>query len=281
MKQPLLNVALKAARRAGSVILRSFGRVDAAQISEKQRHDYVSEIDKLAEREIIRELKKAYPDHGFLAEESGKSGPQTQRWIIDPLDGTTNYLRGIPHFAISLAFESDQAIQHALVYDPIRDEVFHASKGHGAYLNDRRIRIGAKTSLKGALLGYALPFRQRRHVPAYQKMLDAMFDEAQDLRRMGAASLDLAYVASGRLDGFFEIGLGPWDVAAGALLVREAGGVIADFSGESNFLENGNVVAANIKLIPSMLKIIDTHATIALKRKTRGAPPVEVPTANG
>lgn len=270
-------MALKAARRAGSVILRSFGRVDAAQINEKQRHDFVSEVDKMAEREIIRELKKAHPEHGFLAEESGEAGDQRHRWIIDPLDGTTNYLRGIPHFAISLGFESDGVLQHGLIYDPIRDEVFHASRGHGAYLNDRRIRVGSKTSLKGALLGYALPFRQRRHVPAYQKMLDAMFEDAADVRRMGAASLDLAYVASGRLDGFFEIGLGPWDMAAGALLVREAGGVAVDFSGEENYLESGNVVAANIKILPAMLKAINEHATIALKRKTRGAPPISAP----
>ncbi len=270
-------MALKAARRAGSVILRSFGRVDAAQISEKQRHDYVSEVDKLAEREIIRELKKAYPDFGFLAEESGASGDQKKRWIIDPLDGTSNYLRGIPHFAISIAVEADDVLQHGLIYDPIRDEVFHASKGSGAFLNDRRIRVGQCASLKGALLGYALPFRQRKHLPAYQKMLDAMFEEAQDVRRMGAASLDLAYVASGRLDGFFEIGLGPWDMAAGALLVREAGGVVTDFAGSQGFLESGNVVCANLKLLPAMLKAIDTHATIALKRKTRGAPAISTP----
>lgn len=261
-------MALKAARRAGSVILRSFGRVDAAQISEKQRHDYVSEIDKQAEREIIRELRKAHPEHGFLAEESGASGDQKVRWIIDPLDGTTNYLRGIPHFAISMGFEADGVLQHGLIYDPIRDEVFHASRGGGAFLNDRRIRIGQKSSLKDALLGYALPFRQRRHLAAYQKMLDAMFDEAQDVRRMGAASLDLAYVACGRLDGFFEIGLGPWDMAAGALLVREAGGVVMDFSGEEHFLESGNIVAANIKIMPAMMKAIDSNATIALKRKS-------------
>lgn len=239
--------------------MRSFGRVDPDSISEKQRNDYVSDVDRTAEAEIIREIRKLYPDHAFLCEEGGASGQSRTRWIVDPLDGTTNYLRGIPHFAVSLGCEIDGQIQHAVVYDPARDELYTASRGTGAYLNQRRLRVSARASLDNALIGYALPFRKRQLAERFGLMFDAVYSRAGDVRRMGSAALDLAYVAAGRLDGYYELGLGPWDIAAGSLLVREAGGAVTDFAGGESYMDSGNVVAGPLKVLDGLLQAIAPH----------------------
>ncbi|MFT3789775.1 MAG: inositol monophosphatase family protein [Rudaea sp.] len=261
MPRPAVNVAVKAARAAGNVILRHLNRVEGLAVEEKSRHDYVSEVDKLAEAEIIKELRRAYPDHGFLGEESGATGKGKDKvWIIDPLDGTHNYLRGFPHFCVSIGFRDHGDLVYGVVYDPLRDEMFTASKGDGAFLNDRRIRVTKRESLAGALLCTGFPYRQRRHLDAQLEMTRALLAEAEDIRRTGSAALDLAYVAAGRLDGFFEIGLNPWDMAAGVLLVREAGGQCSDFAGKGGMPENGNLIAGNHFVAAAMAKVISAHS---------------------
>ena len=260
MPRPAVNVAVKAARAAGNIILRHLNRVEGLNVEEKSRHDYVSEVDKLAEAEVIKELRRSYPDHGFLAEESGQKGRTEKVWIIDPLDGTHNYLRGFPHFCVSIAFRDHGDLVYGVVYDPLRDEMFTASKGDGAFLNDRRIRVTKRESLAGALLGTGFPYRQRRHLGAQLDMMRALLGEAEDIRRTGSAALDLAYVAAGRLDGYFETGLYPWDMAAGILLVREAGGQCSDFAGKAGMPENGNLIAGNHFVAAAMAKVISAHS---------------------
>jgi len=260
MPRPAVNVAVKAARAAGNIILRNLNRVEGLNIEEKSRHDYVSEVDKLAEAEIIKELRRAYPDHGFLAEESGQKGRTEKVWIIDPLDGTHNYLRGFPHFCVSIGFRDHGDLVYGVVYDPLRDEMFTASKGDGAFLNDRRMRVTKRESLAGALLATGFPYRQRRHLGAQLDMTRALLGEAEDIRRTGSAALDLAYVAAGRLDGYFETGLNPWDMAAGVLLVREAGGQCSDFAGKAGMPENGNLIAGNHFVAAAMAKVISAHS---------------------
>ena len=256
---PYLNTAVKAARAAGSLILRHTDRLDALTVENKQRNDYVSEVDRQAEESIIRTLRKAYPDHAILAEESGHRGDGEYEWIIDPLDGTTNYLRGIPHYAVSIALRYRDRIEHGVVYDPAKDEMFSASRGGGATLNNRRIRVSTRSSLEGALLGTGIPFREDQDIDGYMGSLRAFIGPIAGIRRAGAAALDLAYVAAGRLDGYWEAGLHPWDIAAGALLVREAGGLISDFEGLDSFLDSGNVVAATPKLLRPMLSTVHPH----------------------
>ncbi len=224
MTRPAVNVAVRAARSAGNVILRYMNRIDGLNVVEKQRMDFASEVDKLAEAEIVKELRRAYPTHAFLAEESGAMGKGPLVWVIDPLDGTHNYLRGIPHFSVSIALLDKGEPVYAVVFDPLRDELFTASKGDGAYLNDRRIRVSKRENLTGAMIATGFPYRQRAHLDSQLAMTRALLTQAEDIRRSGSAALDLAYTAAGRYDGFFEIGLKPWDMAAGALLVREAGG---------------------------------------------------------
>ncbi len=260
MPRPAVNVAVKAARAAGNIILRHLNRVEGLTVEEKSRHDYVSEVDKLAEAEIIKELRRAYPDHGFLGEESGQKGKTDKVWIIDPLDGTHNYLRGFPHFCVSIGFRDHGDLVYGVVYDPLRDEMFTASKGDGAFLNDRRIRVTRRDGLAGALLGTGFPYRQRRHLGAQLDMTRALLGEAEDIRRTGSAALDLAYVAAGRLDGYFETGLYPWDMAAGILLVREAGGQCSDFAGKAGMPENGNLIAGNHFVAAAMAKVISAHS---------------------
>jgi myo-inositol-1(or 4)-monophosphatase len=260
MPRPAVNVAVKAARAAGNIILRHLNRVEGLNVEEKARHDYVSEVDKLAEAEIIKELRRAYPGHGFLAEESGQKGKTDKVWIIDPLDGTHNYLRGFPHFSVSIGFRDHGDLVYGVVYDPLRDEMFTASKGDGAFLNDRRIRVTRREGLAGAMLGTGFPYRQRRHLDAQLDMTRALLVEAEDIRRTGSAALDLAYVAAGRLDGYFEIGLNPWDMAAGILLVREAGGHCSDFAGKGGMPEKGNLIAGNHFVAAAMAKIISAHS---------------------
>ena len=218
MAKPAVNIAIAAARRAGTVIQRSIHRADAIAVTEKSQYDFVTEADKLAEIEIIKEIRKSYPDHAIWGEESGRLGNSRYVWVIDPIDGTSNFMRGFPHCSVSIALMEDGVIQHGVIYDPVRDEIFHASKGSGAYLNDRRIRVSPRQGMPGALIATGFPFRQRARFATQMRMVKALLEDAEDLRRTGSAALDLAYVACGRLDGYFEYGLMPWDMAAGALL---------------------------------------------------------------
>jgi myo-inositol-1(or 4)-monophosphatase len=264
MARPHVTIAARAARSAGNVILRYMNRIDGLNVVEKQQWDFVSEVDKLAEAEIIKELRRAYPDHAILAEESGQTGKGPLTWVIDPLDGTHNYLRGIPHFCVSIALLDKGVPMHAVVFDPLRDELYTASKGDGAYLNDRRMRVGKRENLSGAMIATGFPFRQREHLTAQLDMTRAMLGQAEDIRRSGSAALDLAYVAAGRYDGYFEIGLKPWDMAAGVLLVHEAGGRYCDFAGRDGIPESGNIVAGNLHVAKAMVDAIGQQATLAL-----------------
>jgi myo-inositol-1(or 4)-monophosphatase len=252
----MLNIAVSAARNAGNLIARAFERLDTVRISRKGHNDFVTEVDHAAEREIIRVINKAYPDHGFLAEESGISPGNEYQWIIDPLDGTTNFIHGVPHFATSIALLHNHKLEQAVVYDPIRQELFTATRGQGAQFNGRRIRVSTVTSLSEALLGTGFPFRDDQAAEQYLPIFAKFLTQTTGQRRAGAATLDLAYVAAGRLDGFWEFGLKPWDMAAGSLLIREAGGLVGDFDGSENHMQSGNILAANPKLFKAMLKII-------------------------
>jgi len=253
---PVLNIAVEAAHTAANIMRRQLMRVDAIPFERKARHDYVSEVDKACEEEIVREIKRYYPDHAFLCEESGVSGESESVWVIDPLDGTTNYMHGIPHFAVSIAQQVRGRTEHAVVYDPMRDELFTASRGGGAFLNQKRIRVSARGSLENAVLATAFPFRKREMMQAYARVFQSVFSKVEDFSRACTASLDLTWVAAGRLDGFFEIGLSPWDVAAGALIVREAGGVVLDFDGNDAVEEAGTIIAAPYKLMTPLRQLI-------------------------
>lgn len=261
MAKPAVNIAIQAARRAGTVIQRSIHRADAIAVTDKGQYDFVTEADKLAEQEIIKEIRKAYPDHAIWGEESGKIGKSRYVWVIDPIDGTSNFMRGFPHCSVSIAMMEDGVIQHGVIYDPVRDEIFHASKGSGAYLNDRRIRVSPRLGLPGALIATGFPFRQRARFATQMRMVKALLEDAEDLRRTGSAALDLAYVACGRLDGFFEYGLMPWDMAAGALMVRESGGVVLDFEGDEGWFDSGNVIAGSLKVAAAMVARIKPIAS--------------------
>jgi myo-inositol-1(or 4)-monophosphatase len=264
MARPHVTIAARAARSAGNVILRYMNRIDGLNIVEKQQLDFVSEVDKLAEAEIIKELRRAYPDHAILAEESGATGKGPLTWVIDPLDGTHNYLRGIPHFSVSIALLEKGVPIHAVVFDPLRDELYTASKGDGAYLNDRRMRVSKRENLGGAMIATGFPFRQREHLGPQLDMTRAILGHAEDIRRSGSAALDLAYVAAGRYDGYFEIGLKPWDMAAGVLLVHEAGGRYCDFAGRDGIPASGNIIAGNLNVAKAMVDAIGQQATPAL-----------------
>lgn len=261
--EPMLNITLRAARKAGEIIERAFERVDLIEVEEKGRNDFVSDIDRKSEAEIIYHLKKAYPDHAFIGEESGVSGPQDAdyQWIIDPLDGTTNFIHGIPHFAVSIACTYKGQLQHAVVLDPIKREEFLASRGQGATLNDRRIRISPRRSMDGAVIGTGIPFSgyALENIDAYAECMKDIASQTAGIRRPGAASLDLAYVAAGRFDGFWEMNLKAWDIAAGALLIKEAGGMLSDFRGGNNYLNNGSIVAAPPKLFKPLLQTVGKH----------------------
>ncbi len=259
MRQPQINIATRAARAGAREILRLMNRRDNLNVAEKAKHDYVSEADRAAERAIVYELQKAYPDHAILTEEQGMMGSSDHCWIVDPLDGTTNFLQGIPHFSISIALKIGDTLEHGLVYDPLREELFTASKGGGAYLNDRRLRCGSRKHLEGALVGTGFPFRRKAQLGAYLKSFEAVFEKASDVRRMGSAALDLAYVAADRLEAFWEIDLAAWDMAAGALLIQEAGGVCTDFGGRSNYLESGNIIAGNLKTAQELRETVTPH----------------------
>ncbi len=261
MPRPHVTIAARAARSAGNIILRYMNRIEGLHIVEKQQLDFVSEVDRLAEAEIVKELRRAYPDHAILAEESGASGKGPFTWVIDPLDGTHNYLRRIPHFSVSIALLEKGVPIHAVVFDPLRDELFTASKGDGAFMNDRRMRVSKRESLGGAMIATGFPFRQRAHLGPQLDMTRAILDQAEDIRRSGSAALDLAYTAAGRYDGYFEIGLKPWDLAAGVLLVREAGGRYCDFAGRDGIPASGNIIAGNLHVAKAMVEAIGAQAT--------------------
>jgi myo-inositol-1(or 4)-monophosphatase len=263
----MLNIAVRAARNAGDIIVRHLNHLDRLTIASKQRNDFVSEVDRQAEDEIIAIIRKAYPHHAVLAEESGlHEGKDDFQWIIDPLDGTTNFLHGFPQFSVSIAVKHKGRLDQAVVYDPMRQELFTASRGSGAYLDNRRIRVSKQNTLTGALLGTGFPYKDQQHLDAYLEMFKALIVDTAGIRRPGSAALDLAYVAAGRFDGFWEIGLNAWDMAAGVLLVREAGGLVGDVSGGHDFLQTGNIVAAAPKLFPLMLREIRPHLSDALPR---------------
>jgi myo-inositol-1(or 4)-monophosphatase len=270
---PMLNTAIKAARRGATVINRGSFDLDLLKIEKKQHNDFVTEIDRAAEQAIIEVLLGAYPSHAILAEESGASANLHDKnnnenenvWIIDPLDGTTNFIHGFPQYCVSIALQQRGQITQAVVYDPTRNDLFTATKGAGAYLNEKRIRVGKRDKIADALIGTGFPFRSSASEDAaaleqYIDMFRVMTTRCAGLRRPGAAALDLAYVAAGRLDGFFEKGLKPWDIAAGALLVSEAGGLIGNFSGESDYLHNGAVVAGSPKIFAQTIALLAPFA---------------------
>jgi myo-inositol-1(or 4)-monophosphatase len=247
LRSPTINVMVKAAQKAARGLVRDFGEVEQLQVSQKGPADFVSTADLQAERTLRQELKKARPEFGLLMEE-GTAEPGTDgrhRWIVDPLDGTLNFLHGLPHFAISIGLERDGEMVAGIVYDPVKDEMFWGERGAGAYLNDRRLRVSARRDLGQAVIATGIPNRGRPEHPAYLAMLSAAMAETAGIRRFGAAALDLAYVAAGRYDGYFENGLSPWDIAAGILLVREAGGYVSEIGGGHHMLQSGSILAGN------------------------------------
>ncbi len=252
----MINIAVRAARSAGRILMRYYEHTESLQIDQKSRNDFVSEVDRQAEQAIIHELRSKFPSHAILGEETGSHQGDDFQWVIDPLDGTTNYLHGVPQFCVSIALKYKGQLEHGLVYDPLREEMYTASRGDGARLNDRRLRVSQRLGLEGALLGTGIPFRDQRFMREYLGMLEALVKDTAGIRRPGSAALDFAYVAAGRNDGFWELGLSQWDFAAGALLVREAGGVVSDIAGGERFLETGNVVAGGFKVHGAMLKEI-------------------------
>ena len=263
---PMVNVAVKAARAAGSIINRAALDVESVRISQKQVNDFVTEVDHASEKAIIETLLGAYPGHGILAEESGNAhGAQDSEcvWIIDPLDGTTNFIHGFPVYCVSIALAVKGKIEHAVIYDPSRNDLFTATKGRGAFLNDRRIRVSKRIQMKESLISTGFPFRPGDDFPRYLAMMGDVMQRTAGLRRPGAAALDLAYVAAGFTEGFFETGLQPWDVAAGSLLVTEAGGLIGNFSGESNFLEQKECLAGNPKIYAQLVSILGRYSKFA------------------
>ena len=257
----MLNTAVKAARKAGAIITRASSDIDRLTIRSKRKNDFVSEVDHAAEETIIGVLREAYPAHGFLAEESGAENAEAEFvWVIDPLDGTTNFLHGFPQYCVSIGLLHKGVPNQAVVFDPNRNELFTASRGVGAYLNDRRIRVSKIDKVEDALMGTGFPFKEVGHLDDYLRMFRNVTLTCSGVRRPGAAALDLAWVAAGRIDGFWEIGLSPWDIAAGALLVREAGGLIGDLDGEDKFLESGRVVASNSKIFGALLQLLKQKA---------------------
>ncbi|MEW5825106.1 MAG: inositol monophosphatase family protein [Pseudomonadota bacterium] len=265
---PMLNTAVRAARAAGNIILRAVDHLPDLVIESKQRNDYVSEVDRQAELAILDILGKAYPEHAFIGEETGHSGHHDAdyAWIIDPLDGTTNFLHGLPHYAVSIALQHRGRLDQAVVYNPISQELYTASRGGGAFLNNRRLRVSPLRNLDGALLGTGFPFRPDSDIDLYLSTFKAVHGPTAGIRRAGSAALDLAYVAAGRLDGFWEFGLKPWDMAAGVLLIREAGGVVVDFAGGEGSMQSGNVIAGNPRVTHAMLQAIGAVLPSEAKR---------------
>ncbi len=261
--EPMVNIALRAARKAGDNIVHASRRIEQVTIDQKGRNDYVTEVDMAAEKEIIYHLRKAYPEHAILGEETGELEGENSdyQWIIDPLDGTTNFIHGIPHYAVSIGCLYKGRLEHAVVLDPVRQEEFTASRGRGAYLNGSRIRVSGRQSFEGAIVGTGIPFSSPSfdEMKPYLQCLSELAGQSSGIRRPGVASLDLAYLAAGRFDCFWEMFLKPWDIAAGILLIREAGGLVSDFQGGDSFMKNGHVVAATPKLFKSTLQTVQKH----------------------
>ena len=248
--QPLMNIAIRAARKAGDLILRYVDRVDTLTVKAKERNDFVSEVDRQAEEAIVQIIRDAYPDHGILGEESGNRPGRDPdwTWVIDPLDGTTNFLHGFPQFAVSIAIKNRGKLEHGVIFDPLRNELFTAARGGGAQLNNKRLRVTQLKSLEGALIGTGFPFREQQNLELYMKMFGAVASKTAGIRRAGSAALDLAYVAAGRMDGFWELGLKEWDMAAGLLMVQEAGGSVGYLDGRTGIPEDGNVLCGGAKV---------------------------------
>lgn len=264
---PMLNIGIRAARNAGNIIAKAYENLDKVETYSKGANDYVTNVDKAAEKAIIDTIQKSYPEHGIIAEESGITDGQNNdyQWVIDPLDGTTNFIKGIPHFAVSVALRIKGKIEHGVIYDPLRNELFTASRGCGAQLNGYRLRVSKLRDLDDAIIGTGFPFKQKHLTETYLNMFQSIFVECGDLRRAGSAALDLAYVAAARQDGFFELGLKPWDIAAGELIAREAGALVTDIAGNYNFMKTGNIVVANPKLIKLMLGLFHEHIIDSMK----------------
>jgi myo-inositol-1(or 4)-monophosphatase len=261
----MLNVAIKAARAAGSIINRASLDLDILKINTKSPNDFVTEVDQAAEQVIIETLLQAYPDHAILAEESGRAHGAKHsefQWIIDPLDGTTNFIHGFPVYCVSIALAHRGVVQQAVVYDPTRNDLFYATRGRGAYLNDRRLRVSKRTRMSDALIGTGFPFRRGDNFKRYMKMFEDVMTQCAGLRRPGAAALDLCYVAAGYYDAFFETGLNPWDVAAGSLIITEAGGLVGNFTGESDFLHQREIVAGSPKIYGQMVQILTPYTRV-------------------
>jgi myo-inositol-1(or 4)-monophosphatase len=260
--QPLLNIAIRAARRAGEIIVRGMNRVHRLDVRAKGQNDFVTEIDMQAERDIIETIHKHYPDHAVLGEETGQKAGQKGDtefvWIIDPLDGTTNFLHGYPQFAVSIGVQRRGRMEHGVVYDPLRQELFTTSRGEGAQLDGKRIRVSAQVGLERALIGTGFPYRSNLWLDDYMAMLKTITQQTAGIRRPGAAALDLAYVAAGRLDGFWELGLAPWDTAAGTLLITEAGGLVGTITG-GEYVGGGHIVAGTPKVYPALLEALAPH----------------------
>ena len=258
--EPMVNIALRAARKAGNLIARASDDLTRLRFEAKGKADFVTEVDLASEQELIFNLQKTYPDHAFICEESGRTGPDDAEfaWIIDPLDGTSNFMRGIPHYAISIGCIKENRLEHAVVLDPVRREEFTASRGRGAQLNGHRIRVSKRTDLRECLLGTGIPFLGHKQalLPQYAASMAELAGQCMGIRRAGAAALDLAYVAAGRFDAFWEVGLKPWDMAAGVLLIKEAGGLVSDTDGSENFMDSGNVVCGAPKIFKQVLQTV-------------------------
>lgn len=264
---PMLNIAIRAARKAGDIIIKHYEMPDSVEISEKGHNDFVTNVDQAAERVIIDTIQKVYPQHSIIGEECGSvngNGSDVQ-WIIDPLDGTTNFIKRLPHFAVSVAARVRGRLEIGVVYDPMRNELFTTSRGDGAQLNNYRLRCSRARDLHGCLLATGFPFKAKQHSASYLDLLGRLFEQCADFRRTGSAALDLAYLAAGRVDGFFEINLKPWDFAAGELLVREAGGLVCDFTGNPDYWASGNVVAGSPRVVKTMLAVMKDGLSDALR----------------
>ena len=273
---PMLNVAVRAAREAGKIINRASLDIDLLRVAQKAANDFVTEVDRAAEQAIIDVLLKAYPQHGILGEETGSTFGHTgsdYQWIIDPLDGTANFIHGMPVYAVSIALAHRGVVQQAVVYDPTRDELFTASRGAGAFLNSRRIRVSSRIRLEDSLIGTGFPFRQHDDFDTYLEMFKRVAQRCVGLRRPGAAAIDLAYVAAGRYDGFFETGLKPWDMAAGSLLITEAGGLVGNFAGDDDYLRSGEILAATPRVYGQLVALLQSFSTSASRAQEHDPAP--------
>ncbi|GAA0767284.1 inositol monophosphatase [Ideonella azotifigens] len=279
---PMLNIAVKAARTAGAIINRASLDLDILKVNTKSPNDFVTEVDQNAEAAIIETLLTAYPGHGILAEESGREHGSKHSdfvWIIDPLDGTTNFIHGFPVYCVSIALSFRGKVEQAVVYDPTRNDLFMASRGRGAYLNDKRLRVSKRTRLSDSLIGTGFPFRKGDNFQRYMKMFETVMPECAGLRRPGAAALDLCYVAAGYLDGFFETGLSPWDIAAGSLIITEAGGLVGNFTGESDFMNQREIVAGSPKIYGQLVQLLSPFTRV-INDDEPAAAPTPAPTAD-